>query len=180
MKFNKKIKFGILGLGRVIEKRIAKVFKKQLTNSEISTIFDNEKEKKINLKKYLTVNHQIHQTTFFTLAGITAGADSVIIEVHLNPKNAVVDPLQPIDYDGFGNLIKEIDILAKSVFNRSIIQKKRYLIQLLIAQRVLDLFVSILSLIKLAFVPTLLNQFSGLIRTTIFDRALISVPYLLN
>ena len=46
MKFNKKIKFGILGLDRVIEKRIAKVFKKQLTNSKISTIFDNEKEKK--------------------------------------------------------------------------------------------------------------------------------------
>ena len=55
------------------------------------------------------------------LAGIAAGADGVMLEVHPDPENAAVDPLQPINYDDFGSLIKEMNILAKSVFNRSII-----------------------------------------------------------
>ena len=41
----KKIKFGILGLGRVIEKRLVDVFKHEVTDAEVSAVFDN------NLKK---------------------------------------------------------------------------------------------------------------------------------
>lgn len=41
----KNIKFGILGLGRVIENRIYKVFKNELKNSKIVSVFDKNKKK---------------------------------------------------------------------------------------------------------------------------------------
>ena len=33
-----------------------------------------------------------------SLASVAAGADGIMIEVHPDPKNAAVDPLQPVDY----------------------------------------------------------------------------------
>ena len=42
----KNIKFGILGLGRVIENRIYNVFKNELKNSKIVSVFDKNKKKK--------------------------------------------------------------------------------------------------------------------------------------
>ena len=41
----KKINFGLLGLGRVVEKRIVDVFKKELNNSKIISVFDKDKKK---------------------------------------------------------------------------------------------------------------------------------------
>ena len=44
---NKKISFSILGLGRVIEKRVYKMFKNEIKNGNVSTIFDlNRKRRK--------------------------------------------------------------------------------------------------------------------------------------
>ncbi len=40
------------------------------------------------------------------LASIAAGADGVMIEVHPDPSNAAVDPLQPIDFQEFNDLMK--------------------------------------------------------------------------
>ena len=37
-------------------------------------------------------------------ASIGAGVDGLMIEVHPDPRNAKVDPLQAIDYNEFGNL----------------------------------------------------------------------------
>jgi 3-deoxy-7-phosphoheptulonate synthase len=55
------------------------------------------------------------------LASIAAGADGIMLEVHPNPKNAAVDPLQSIDYKDFKLLIKKMDILARKVLNRKIL-----------------------------------------------------------
>jgi 3-deoxy-7-phosphoheptulonate synthase len=50
-----------------------------------------------------------------SLAGIAAGADGVMIEVHPTPNQAAVDPLQPIDYDDFSELFKSMESVANAV-----------------------------------------------------------------
>lgn len=49
------------------------------------------------------------------LGGIAAGADGVMLEVHPDPSNAAVDPLQPVDYAEFGNMMKRMDAVAQAV-----------------------------------------------------------------
>ena len=55
-----------------------------------------------------------------TYASIAAGSDGLIIEMHKNPKKSLVDPLQPLDFIQFKNLIKKSRELAK-VFGKKII-----------------------------------------------------------
>ena len=57
------------------------------------------------------------------LAGLAAGADGIMLEVHPDPKNSAVDPLQPIDYADFGELMKKMDLLVQSMFDKSILKK---------------------------------------------------------
>ena len=52
---NNYVNFGILGLGRVVEKRVANVFLKELKGSKVKNIFDINKSKKKNFKKFLIV-----------------------------------------------------------------------------------------------------------------------------
>lgn len=52
------------------------------------------------------------------LAGIAAGADGVMLEVHPDPPNAAVDPLQPIDYRDFSALMGKMDGVARAVGRR--------------------------------------------------------------
>ena len=42
----KKIKFGILGLGRVVENIVFKIFKNELQNASVVSVFDKNKKKK--------------------------------------------------------------------------------------------------------------------------------------
>ena len=49
------VSFGILGLGRVVEKRVANVFLKELKGSKVANIFDINISKKKNSKKFLIV-----------------------------------------------------------------------------------------------------------------------------
>ena len=49
------------------------------------------------------------------LAGIAAGADGVMLEVHPDPSNSAVDPLQPIDYEEFGEIITRMNAVANAV-----------------------------------------------------------------
>jgi 3-deoxy-7-phosphoheptulonate synthase len=49
------------------------------------------------------------------LASIAAGADSIMLEVHPDPKNAAVDPLQAISFDAFDKLMKKMKAVADSV-----------------------------------------------------------------
>ncbi len=50
-----------------------------------------------------------------TLASIASGADSIMLEVHPDPENSAVDPLQPINFDTFDSLMKKMDNVAKAV-----------------------------------------------------------------
>ena len=52
---NNYVNFGILGLGRVVEKRVANVFLKELKGSKVTNIFDINISKKKNFKKFLIV-----------------------------------------------------------------------------------------------------------------------------
>ena len=54
-----------------------------------------------------------------TFASIAAGCDGLIIEMHPNPKKSHVDPLQPLNFSQFKNLIKISKKVANSV-NRKI------------------------------------------------------------
>jgi len=49
------------------------------------------------------------------LGGIAAGADGVMLEVHPDPSNAAVDPLQPVDYAEFGKLMTRMDAVAQAI-----------------------------------------------------------------
>ena len=49
------------------------------------------------------------------LASIAAGCDSVMLEVHPDPENSAVDPLQPIDFAGFKNLMVDMHKIANNV-----------------------------------------------------------------
>jgi 3-deoxy-7-phosphoheptulonate synthase len=49
------------------------------------------------------------------LAGIAAGADGVMLEVHPDPSNAAVDPLQSIDYKEFNNLMHSMQNVANAI-----------------------------------------------------------------
>ena len=49
------------------------------------------------------------------LAGIASGADGIMIEVHPDPPNAAVDPLQPIDLKEFESLCKSMNDVAQAL-----------------------------------------------------------------
>ena len=55
-----------------------------------------------------------------TLASIAAGCDGLLIEIHPDPKNAAVDPLQPLNFKQFKNLMNKSRKLAK-VISRKIV-----------------------------------------------------------
>jgi 3-deoxy-7-phosphoheptulonate synthase len=48
-------------------------------------------------------------------AAIAAGADGLLIEVHPNPKEALVDGLQSLTPSDFNRLMKELKVIAKAV-----------------------------------------------------------------
>jgi 3-deoxy-7-phosphoheptulonate synthase len=50
-----------------------------------------------------------------TLASVAAGADSIMLEVHPDPENSAVDPLQPIDFNSFSELMLSMNKVAKIV-----------------------------------------------------------------
>ena len=56
------------------------------------------------------------------LASVAAGADGIMLEVHPDPENSAVDPLQPINYEDFNNLMNDMNKLAKNLFNKTVIK----------------------------------------------------------
>ena len=50
-----------------------------------------------------------------SLASVAAGADSIMLEVHPDPENSAVDPLQPIDFTSFSELMLGMDKVARIV-----------------------------------------------------------------
>lgn len=55
-----------------------------------------------------------------TLASIAAGCDGLIVEMHRNPKKSLVDPLQPLNFNQFSNLVKISKKISK-VLGRKIV-----------------------------------------------------------
>jgi len=49
------------------------------------------------------------------LASLGAGADGIMLEVHPNPSESAVDPLQPINYNEFGDLMKKIKKISPTL-----------------------------------------------------------------
>jgi len=49
------------------------------------------------------------------LASVASGADSIMLEVHPDPENSAVDPLQPIDFSSFSELVLGMDKVAQIV-----------------------------------------------------------------
>ena len=43
------------------------------------------------------------------LAGLAAGADGLIVEIHPNPPKALCDGLQSLEFDKFEQLVREIN-----------------------------------------------------------------------
>jgi 3-deoxy-7-phosphoheptulonate synthase len=56
------------------------------------------------------------------LASVASGVDGVMLEVHPDPDNAAVDPLQPINFKDFDNLMGNMDAVAKASYNRFILK----------------------------------------------------------
>ena len=54
------------------------------------------------------------------LASVAAGSDGIMLEVHPDPENSAVDPLQPIDFKEFKSLMKLMHLVAKASHNRKI------------------------------------------------------------
>ena len=52
-----------------------------------------------------------------SLASVAAGADGIMLEVHPDPENAAVDPLQPINYEEFRKLYPEIQNIHKKFWS---------------------------------------------------------------
>jgi 3-deoxy-7-phosphoheptulonate synthase len=49
------------------------------------------------------------------LASVAAGADAIMLEVHPDPDNAAVDPLQPVNFADFAALMDDMDRVARAV-----------------------------------------------------------------
>jgi len=50
-----------------------------------------------------------------SLASIGSGADGIMLEVHPDPENAAVDPLQPINFAEFSSLMQKMEKVAQAV-----------------------------------------------------------------
>jgi len=55
------------------------------------------------------------------LASVAAGADGIMLEVHPDPENAAVDPLQPINFNDFSLLMKNMDDVSRASYGRYIL-----------------------------------------------------------
>ena len=50
-----------------------------------------------------------------SLAAVASGADAIMLEVHSDPENSAVDPLQPIDFSSFDKLMKKMNSVANII-----------------------------------------------------------------
>ena len=55
------------------------------------------------------------------LASVASGADAIMLEVHPDPVNSAVDPLQPVNYQAFSDIMQDMDKIAKSIQKKSIL-----------------------------------------------------------
>jgi 3-deoxy-7-phosphoheptulonate synthase len=58
-------------------------------------------------------------------AGVAAGADGVIVEVHNDPANAISDGKQSLTPEAFANMVKQVKAVAEAVDRRLVLQHER-------------------------------------------------------
>ena len=51
-------------------------------------------------------------------AALAIGADGILVDVHPRPDQAAVDPLQALDYQAFGQLMRQLEAIAPAVGKR--------------------------------------------------------------
>ena len=49
------VRFGILGLGRVVKSRLCNVFKKEVKGAQVVSVYDKDKKKNLKFSKYFKV-----------------------------------------------------------------------------------------------------------------------------
>ena len=94
----KNIKFGILGLGRVIENRVYKVFKNELKNSKVISVFDKDQKKNskysklFNLKKNKSIKDFLNSNTDYIYIATESGNHAKdIMKCFEANKNVIVE-----------------------------------------------------------------------------------------
>ena len=81
-----------------------------------------------NVKKAVSIpvigNGDVTEVDHAAILLELSGADGVMLEVHPDPPNAAVDPLQPIDYEEFASIMQRMDMVAKASFDRYVLNNE--------------------------------------------------------
>ena len=62
---NKEVLFGILGLGRVVDIRLSKLFKYELKNAKVNCVYDIDDKKNKKFQKYFNCKVSNNLNDFF-------------------------------------------------------------------------------------------------------------------
>ena len=65
MKKNKKIRFGLLGLGTVVRLRVFNLFKKEIKNAKVVSVFDNDKFQTLDYSRKFNCKFNKNRKFFF-------------------------------------------------------------------------------------------------------------------
>ena len=58
------------------------------------------------------------------LASVASGADAIMLEVHPDPDNSAVDPLQPVNFEAFEEIMNDMDTISRSLYKK--IKKEKF------------------------------------------------------
>ena len=58
------------------------------------------------------------------LASVASGADAIMLEVHPDPDNSAVDPLQPVNFEAFEEIMNDMDKISRSLYKKKIKKEK--------------------------------------------------------
>ena len=158
---NKKVKFGIIGLGRVIEKRVANVFLKEVKNAEVVAVYDKNKKKNLKYSKIFKCKFSKNLNQFFQnkidivyIATESGNHYKIAMECFKNNKNVIVEKPPTLT-------IKKLELLEKVAlkkrldffciyqnrYNSSVIWVKKYL------PKIMNKIISLLLLVALFPLP---------------------------
>ena len=138
---NKKVKFGIIGLGRVVEKRVASVFLKEIKNAEVVAVYDIDRKKNLKYTKIFKCKFSKTLKQFFEnkIDIVYIGTESgnhfkIAMECFKNNKNIIVEkpPTLTIKKLRLLNKIslkKRLDFFSiyQNRYNSSVMWVKKYL-----------------------------------------------------
>ena len=88
----KKVSFSILGLGRVIEKRVFQMFKKEIKNGFVKTVFDINKKKTKKYEKLFNCKAEKSLEKFLNIKSdfiYIATNLAIILSIYLNVLNII-------------------------------------------------------------------------------------------